>query len=360
MNFFINYPFGNTELSALQRNKRLFDVKMEDGFNSRKIIETCLHYKEPLKLIPYIERIEQSSHNHYAVCFCTLIEKAAGISVDNNVQVVRTILLELERIYSHTLYLNRMFSYTDNKVLINHTITIKDMLLDCFEEICGHRMFGTGHVFGDINFNISSGNIKMIKQAANNSVAILNKIRKLVRNNPSLESLFKYTAVITQNDIIKHKVTGPFSWFKGLNSDMRKENPYLSYGEAEVQTILEPKDLEGNCVLSRIWRIMDDIDRSIKIINFLIEKHDPVYHRKEKLEQPQLNKGKYTNTIESPRGIIQMSIEVDKAGAIEAMNITSPSDTNRKMINNSLSGTLIDNVRPAFESLYLSMMEIDK
>jgi len=129
MKFFINYPFGNTELSALQRNKKLFDVKMENGFNSRKIIETCLYYKEPLKFIPYVERIEQSSHNHYAVCFCMLIEKTAGISVNNNVQVIRTILLELERMYCHTLYLNRMFSYTDNKVLINHTKTCSLIVL---------------------------------------------------------------------------------------------------------------------------------------------------------------------------------------------------------------------------------------
>ena len=109
MKVFINYPFGNTELEMHQRSKKLFSVSMENGFNSRRIIETALQIKEPLKMIPYIERIEQSSHNHYAVCFCMLIEKIASIKVDPTVQIIRTILLELERIYSHSIYLSRMF-----------------------------------------------------------------------------------------------------------------------------------------------------------------------------------------------------------------------------------------------------------
>ena len=117
MKVFINYPYGNTELDVRIRNKKLFSVKMEEGFNSRKILETCLSHQEPLKFIPYLERIEQSSHNHYAVCFCSIIEKASEIKVDYLVQVIRTIFLELERIYSHTLYLNRLFLYTEPRCL---------------------------------------------------------------------------------------------------------------------------------------------------------------------------------------------------------------------------------------------------
>jgi ech hydrogenase subunit E len=357
MKVFINSPFGNAELDAHQRNKKLFGVTMENGFNSRKIVETCLYHKEPLKMIPYIERIEQSSHNHYAVCFCMLIEKAAGISVENNVQVIRTIMLELERIYSHTLYLNRMFSYTDNVVLINHTITLRDLFLDCFEELCGHRMFGTGHVFGDINFNVSSGNIKLIKQVLEKTTKVFNKIKKLAHKNPSLGSLFKYSAVISEADIQRYDLTGPFSWFKGTNQDLRKKAPYLSYGE---QAVFDNSEMDGNCIYSRIWRIIDDIDRSVKIVDLLIEKHNPVYQRKEELGQPILPKGEYSNMIESPRGTIELSIDVNKTGSIEGISVSSPSDRNKNVLNSSLTGIQSDYIVPAFESLYLSMMEIDK
>ncbi|MCX6112351.1 MAG: hypothetical protein NTY22_03560 [Proteobacteria bacterium] len=290
-----------------------------------------------------------------------LVESASGISVEYAVQLIRTILLELERIYSHTIYLNRMFSYTENQVLINHTIAIKDALLDCFEEITGHRMFGTGHVFGDVNFNISSGNIKLIDKIINYTSSIFNKIKKLTNQNASLESLFKNRVIISEKDILQNKITGPFSWFNSLNSDLREKEPYLAYVEPQIQTILGNKGaINNNCIHSRILRLTSDVDNSIKIIKFLVDKYTPIYHRKEKLEQPLLTRGEYTKMIESPRGLIDIHVTVNKMGIIETIKITSPSDINKAIINNTLKGTLIDYTKPAFESLYLSMMEIDK
>ena len=361
MKVFISYPFGNTELELRQRSKKLFSVSMENGFNSRRIIETALHLKEPLKMIPYIERIEQSSHNHYAVCFCMLIEQSSGIVAEYTVQVVRTMLLELERMYSHSIYLNSLFSYTENPILINHTISMKDSLLDCFEEITGHRMFGTSHIFGDINFNVSSGNIKLIEKVMGDAVSTLNKIKKLTYRNPSLESLFKHNVIIVEKEITQNGITGPFSWFNSLNQDLREKEPYLAYPDPQIQTILENKGaLSGNCIYSRILRMITDIDNSIKIIKFLTEKHNPAYHRKKELQKPSLTKGEYTQRIESPRGLIEMQMTVNKAGDVELLKITSPSDTNKKILNRALKGVLVDYTKPAFESLYLSMMEIDK
>ena len=360
MKIFINYPFGNTELEARIRNKKLFSVKMEEGFNSRKILDTCLSHKEPLKFIPYLERIEQSSHNHYAICFCSLIENTAGMKVDYLVQVIRTIFLELERVYSHTLYLNRLFSYTENPVAINHTITIKDSLLNCFEEVSGHRMFGTNHVFGDINFNISSGNIKFINATLEQAILSLNKIKKIADNNPSMTSLFKDSVVITEKSILDKKITGPFSWFKDLNKDTRSTESQFAYIEPDVQKKLEYKKTDQNCIYFRMWRIIYDVENSIKIIKSLLEKYHPVYQRKMVLERPFLPEGKYSNTIESPRGIIGMGIEVDKHGTIIKIHIDSPSDTNKGVLNDALNGTLVDHINLAFDSLYISMMEIDK
>ena len=361
MKVFINYPFGNTELDMHQRSKKLFSVSMENGFSSRRIIETAIQIKDPLKMIPYIERIEQSSHNHYAVCFCTSIENISGIKVDPTVQIIRTILLELERVYSHSIYLNRMFYYTENPILVNHTTAIKDSLLDCFEEITGHRMFGTGHVFGDINFNLSSGNIKLIEKIIDDAIATLNKIKKLANKNPSLDSLFRHNVVVGEKDIVQSRITGPFSWLNGLNQDLREKEPYLAYDDPQIQTILGNKGtISGNCIYSRILRIILDADNSMRIIKFLIDKHDLVYHRKEGLQHPSLTRGEYTQRIESPRGLLEMQICVNKAGDIDTIKIISPSDINKTILNSTLKGILVDYTKPAFESLYLSMMEIDK
>jgi formate hydrogenlyase subunit 5 len=40
----------------------------------------------------------------HSTCYCQAIEKAAGIEVPRRARYIRTVLLELERIHSHLLW----------------------------------------------------------------------------------------------------------------------------------------------------------------------------------------------------------------------------------------------------------------
>lgn len=362
MKTLINNSFGIAELDISQNGKRISSVLAEFGFSSRDIIKTALATKDPIKMIPYIERIEQSSHNHYSTCFCMLLEKLCNIEIEETVKTIRTLILELERVYSHSIYLNKMFSYTDNNILINHTTTIHDKILDCFEEVIGHRMYGTCSVLGDINFNISSGNIKLIKEISDELALLLNKIKSFFKNNYSLLSMFKEQVLISERMIKEHNLSGPFSWFYDETLDLRKKEPYLSYGKTEIQNILDKNDNLENCIYGRIMRIIEDSENSIKIIKVIVSNgYNIIYNRKIPLKYLAVTpKGKYSQMIESPRGSIKITVDINKAGLFENIEITSPSDVNRSIIDRAIKGTTIDYTAQAFDSLYLSSMEIDK
>lgn len=362
MKALINNSFGMAELDINQKGKRISSINTGFGFSSREIIKTALETKDPIKMIPYIERIEQSSHNHYSTCFCMLLEKLCNIEPEEAVKAIRTLILEFERIYSHSIYLNRMFSYTDNNILINDTLSIHDKILDCFEEIIGHRMYGTCSVLGDVNFNISSGNIKLIKEISEELALLLNKIKVFSKNNHSLLSMFKEQALISETMIKENNLSGPFSWFYDESLDLRKKETYLSYGRTEIQEILDNNSNTENCIYGRIMRIIDDSENSIRIIRVLSRDGDNIiYNRKQPLRYlAEISKGKHSQTIESPRGSIKITVETNKAGSFEKMDIISPSDVNSAIIERAIKGNIIDCTAQAFDSLYLSSMEIDK
>mgnify|MGYP000253116480 CR=1 FL=1 len=67
-----------------------------------KLGDTVLTYNE----IPYLaERICGICGFIHSACYCQAVEKAAGIEVPRRARYIRTIMLELERIHSHLLWL---------------------------------------------------------------------------------------------------------------------------------------------------------------------------------------------------------------------------------------------------------------
>ena len=67
-----------------------------------KLGDSVLTYNE----IPYLaERICGICGFIHSTCYCQAVEKAAGIEVPRRARYIRTIMLELERIHSHLLWL---------------------------------------------------------------------------------------------------------------------------------------------------------------------------------------------------------------------------------------------------------------
>jgi len=360
MELFINYPSGNTSLNITKRGKKIFSVKVEDGYNKRNIIEIC-RQKGPLKSIPFIERLDPYNSMHYATCFCLMVEKAAGVSCDQNLQFIRTVFLEMERIFSHVVYLDRMFRASDNSVFYNITSSVKEMIIDLKEEITGHRLYSSAQAFGCLNFNFSQGNLKQIGKSNNDIKIKLNEMEDLLNNNEAIESVYSGVAIIKDVDSCPG-FSGPFSWMNGKGNDARLGDPYLAYSDNNILDIIKNKyTSDYNCAFSRIKAIIQDIKASIDVITHITGKDELTYQISNRFtDDIKAPHGTHGQNIETPRGFLQMQMDIDKNGNIEALDIISPSDKNQKIVNSALRGGLQDHVCMAWESLYISMMEIDK
>lgn len=356
MNTVIHYPFGALTLESKIRAKRIFKTDIKTGLCSRNILDLC-RGMEVLKSIPYIERIEHSAHCHYSTCFCMLIEKAAGIECSNDLNMVRTVLLEKERIFSHVTYLHRMFALADNYVLKNMAEYLINRCLDELEEITGSRTYSTSNTIGGLNYNFSVGNY-MYSALTNNEIkSVLAKIKTLTNDSTAIRSQYGDLCRIKSVD---KKFTGPFSWALPNGFDLRITDTYLSYDRQEVSEALSKKQIyDPSFSYGRIMNIIEDSICSCNIIDgiFSAEKKEIRAKNNSDINVPG---GKYAQSIESPRGKMEIEVELDDNGTVKEIKISSPSEKNMIMALEAMKHSPADDIQKAFESLYISAMEIDR
>lgn len=359
MKLSLTCPNGPYDLNIRYRGNKILSSSSSFGYCERNIIN---HVKSlsALKAIPFIERIDPYSWQHYSMCFCALIEQSLNIQEDQKLSNIRTILMELERILSHSYYIKTTVSYSQNVVLHNLIMGIKDYVLEMQEEITGRRIFAASNHFGGINFSISHGNIKLIENTCNKIKKDLKEFYDLFFNNRAIISLFDNQSIINNRTAIK--MTGPLSWINGEVKDLRLTDPYWGYQDNEVRKITSRKfKADTNCIYTRLLSIIHDANNSLDIIGTIISRNDLIYANKNKLfDDYHLKPGSYSHKIEAPRGILSMKIHIGEKFNIENLSITSPSQINDVSVNNALNGCKIEQADLVFKSLYLSPMEIDK
>ncbi len=294
------------------------------------------------------------------MCFCALIEQSLNIQDDQKLSNIRTVLMELERILSHSYYIKATVSSSQNIVLQNLMMGIKDYVLEVQEEITGRRIFAASNYFGGINFSISHGNIKLIENTCNKIKKDLQEFYDLFFNNTSIISLFDNQATINSKTAIK--MTGPLSWINGEVRDLRLTDPYWGYQDNEVRKITSRKfRANTNSIYTRLLSIIHDANNSLDIISTIISRNDLIYANKNKLSDNFHPKpGSYSHRIEAPRGVLTMTVHIGEKLNIEKFSIIPPSQINDVSVNNALNGCKIEQADTAFKSLYLSPMEIDK
>src|SRR5882724_5741238 len=92
------------------------------------------------KAVFLAESISGDSSFSHGAAFCQAIERAAAIDVPPSALVVRTILLELERIYNHVADIGAIATDVGFVIANSHASRLKEMLVILSEHLTGNRL----------------------------------------------------------------------------------------------------------------------------------------------------------------------------------------------------------------------------
>jgi NADH-quinone oxidoreductase subunit D len=190
------------------------------------------------------------------------VEKLLGIELTPRCQYIRVIISELSRISDHLLCTGAAALDLGAYTAFLYAFNLRELICDVYEEMSGYRFHPgytrVGGVLHDFNDRVLS-RIQSLLESFARVYADMEKL--LFRNRIFLDRL-RNVGTLSRADAIAHSCTGPIARASGVTCDLRKDAPYLVYGELDFEV---PYAVEGDSWARFIVR-MEEMRQSHRII----------------------------------------------------------------------------------------------
>jgi len=221
------------------------------------------------KQVPFLaERICGICGFVHSSCYVMAVEKAARIEVPERAEFIRSIVLEVERLHSHLLWLGVAAHLLGYDVGFMHAWRIREHTMVLAEYLTGSRKtYGINIIGGvrkDLNVDKLDKTLKTLAIVREEFV----KLAEVMLSVPQIRFRASGTGILSRSEARALSVVGPVARASGLYRDIRKDYPYFAYREASFKV---PLYTEGDN-LARLLVRVEEILESIEIIRQLIDR----------------------------------------------------------------------------------------
>ncbi len=265
-------------------------------------ISESLTYPQTLALTDRMDYLG-AMQNRHALCMC--IEKAMGVEVSDRVQVIRTIMDELQRIDSHILFFSCLCQDLGATTAFLYGFRDREKILDIFEETCGGRLILNYNTIGGVMADIHPNFVRRVKEFIPYMRKNIQEYHDIFTGNVIFQQRAKGVGVLTKEQVISFGCTGGTGRAAGWHNDLRKHRPYAAYDRVEFNEIVRT---EGDSFARYMIR-MDEILESLHIIEQLIDNIPEGPYQEKMKPIIKVPAGTYYSAVEGSRGILGVLLE---------------------------------------------------
>jgi NADH-quinone oxidoreductase subunit D len=275
-------------------------------------IEKNTEFRTWTQGVTFVTRMDYLSPLYNEAAYCLGVEKLLGITdeVPERATVIRVLLMELQRISSHLVWLATGGMEVGALSGMLYGFREREVILDIFELITGLRM---NHAFirpGGLAQDLPPGAEDKIREFLDYMPKRLNEYDRLLTGQPIWQRRLQNVGYLDAAGCIALGVTGPMLRAAGLPWDLRKVEPYCGY---ETYDFDVPTSLDADC-FARYEVRMEEMRQSLRIIEQALDRlrPGPVMVEDKKIAWPaQLALGAdgLGNSLEHIRTIMGTSME---------------------------------------------------
>ena len=223
-----------------------------------KLAENMI-YNEFMPTTDRMDYTAASSNNH---AFAYGVETLLGVEVPRRAKVIRTILLELNRIISHFLFMATHALDVGAMSVFLYACKGREYVLDMIEDYCGARLTHNSIRIGGVPLDIPQNWFENIESCLNEVTKTINLIKGLLYKNRIWRMRLEGVGKISKEMAQDYGLSGVMLRGSGIPYDIRKEEPYEIYDELDFSV---PFTDSGDCY-GRYVLYTEEVFQSCSII----------------------------------------------------------------------------------------------
>ncbi|TDB83200.1 NADH-quinone oxidoreductase subunit D [Actinomadura sp. KC216] len=286
-------------------------------------------------------------------------ERMLGMEVPARAVWARTLLAELNRILNHLMFLGSYPLEVGAITPIFYAFREREALQRVMEEVSGGRMHYMFNRVGGLKEELPAGWTARARKTVSEVRGRMGDIDDLIMGNEIFRARTRGVGVLTQEQILQYGVSGPIARASGLDFDLRRDEPYLAYGDLDVRVVTRS---EGDC-LARFECLLDQVHASLDLADACLDRlaelpPGPINQRLPKvLKVPEGHTYAWT---ENPLGINGYYLVSRGEKTPWRMKLRSASFNNIQVLKELLPGNLVADMIAILGSMFFVVGDIDK
>jgi Ni,Fe-hydrogenase III large subunit/Ni,Fe-hydrogenase III component G len=222
--------------------------------------------------LPHCVRLAESvsgdSSFAHATAFCHAVERAAGVEAPPRARALRTICLELERIYNHVGDIGAICTDVAFVTANMHAMRLKESVLRLNEQLTGNRLLRGLAALGGVRLDFEAEQIKAIEKLIADFKPAFESLVELIRKSPGTRDRLETTGVLKPAVARNLGVVGVAGRASGYQFDSRRDFPHAFYDQVQFSVpVFTEGDVQRRMVVRR-----EEVFQSLSIIGQVIGK----------------------------------------------------------------------------------------
>jgi NAD(P)H-quinone oxidoreductase subunit H len=231
-------------------------------------MEKIAESRTNIMFVPYVSRWDYAAGMFNEAVTVNAPEKLANIPVPMRASYIRVIMLELNRIANHLLWLGPFMADVGAQTPFFYIFREREMIYDLWEAATGYRMVNNNYFrVGGVAVDLPYGWVDKCLDFCNYFDPKVDEYEKLITNNPIFRRRVEGVGTIARDEAINWGLSGPMLRGSGVKWDLRKVDHYECYDDFNWDVQVETA---GDC-LARYFVRLREMRESVKIIRQAIK-----------------------------------------------------------------------------------------
>ena len=321
---------------------------------AEKLCET-MDYRQG---IGFMDRTEYLAAMNAELSYVMAVETLAELEVPERAQWIRMILVELNRLASHLMFMGAFG--VDVGVFGTPFIYAwreREAVIDLFEEISGDRMMYAYLRPGGIAWDVPTNFVARVREVLTAVRQGIADFDGLLTQNEIFIARTKGVGVISAADAIDFGMSGPSIRASGVPLDVRREEPYLKYNDINWNVITRT---EGD-VYARYLCRLDEMRESVSIVEQCLERLQPGAIMPEKMPRMlRTPPGEIYVRTEAPRGEFGVYLVSKGGNRPHRLKVRSACLSNLQALRHMTIGSYVADALIVLGSIDIVLSEVDR